>query len=317
MTPVNKGLMGLLAVQLVLVGLMWRPTAEVSYEPRPVLTFGADAITGLEIFGRTAEGEVPSTVKLVKEGNHWQIASAEGYPADPTKVTEVANHLADMKVRAPIATQVANHAALEVADAKNTRRVLVTAGAETVEIMLGAGSGSAVNVRDVSSDEVFSVRGFTAWSIGDSPSRYYDNVYLKADKETIDSVTVINDNGAFTLEKDATGWHVAGAEEGTRVDESAIDTFLTSATTIRMTGPAGKTDLPAWGLGDGPRVEWTVSQEGQTTGAGYTIGAEIDSKVYLRADDNPFAVQVNKSSVSKALEIAVEDLLLSPADDVQ
>jgi len=314
MTPVNKGLAGLLVAQLVLVGLMWRPSADTAYTAEPLLAFDADAVTGLEIIGRTADGETPDPVQLVKTGSHWQVASAEGYPADPAKVETVVSNLTEIATRAPIATQAANHAKLEVADNKNTRRVKITAGAETVEVLLGAGSGSSVNVRKLGSDDVFSVRGFTAWSIGDQPSRYYDSEYVKADKESIDSLTILNELGAFTLEKDASGWHVAGAEEGTQVVDSEVQSLLSSVTTLRMAAPAGKVDLPAWGLTGAHRVEWTVSTEGESRGEGYTIGAEADNKVYVRADGNPFAVTVNKSTVSKALEITVEDLLVKPVD---
>ena len=315
MTPLNKGLAGLLVAQLVLVGLMSRPSVDTAYTSEPVLAFGSDAITGLEITGRTADGEAPESVALVKEGNHWQVASAEGYPADGEKVSTVLSSLSDMKTRAPIATQAANHPKLEVAEQKNTRRVKITAGAETVELYLGAGSGSAVNVRKAGSDDVFSVRGFTAWSIGDQASRYFDTMYLQADKEAVDSLTVINDAGTFTLEKDEAGWHVAGGEEGLLLDDSEVQSLLTAVTSVRMTAPAGKTDLPAWGMANGSRIEWTMGGEGQTDGAGYTIGAEVDGKTIVRADGNPFAVQVNNGSVSKAKEIALNDLLIAQNTD--
>jgi hypothetical protein len=315
MTLINKSLAGLLVVQVALVGLLWRPVAEPAYTSTPVLAFAADAITGLEIIGRTADGETPEPVKLVKEGTDWQIASEQGYPADSAKVATVLSSLADMKIRAPIATQAANHAKLEVAEAKNTRRVKITAGAETIDLLLGAGSGSAVNVRKGDANEVFSVRGFTAWSIGDQASRYFDTEYVKADVDTLDSLTVINTNGDFTLEKDGTGWHIAGAEAGTLLNETKVQELLAAVTRVRMTEPAGKTDRPAWGLTRDRRVEWTSTESSETNGSGYTIGAEVDGKIYVRADRNPFVVLVTSSTVSKALDINVDELLLNPDVD--
>ena len=315
MTPVNKSLAGLLVVQVVLVGLLWRPSTEPTYAPEPVLAFDADAITGLEILGRTSDGETPEPVQLVKEANHWQVASAHGYPADAAKVATVLSNLVDMQTRAPIATQAANHAKLEVAETKNTRRVQITAGAETVELFLGAGSGSAVNVRKGDTDDVFSVRGFTAWSIGDQASRYFDTAYVSADVETLDSLTVINSNGNFTLEKDGTGWHIAGSEEGTLVNETKIQELLSAVTQVRMTEPAGKTAPPAWGLTRDHRVEWTSADGDESSGSGYTIGAEVDGKVYVKADANPFVVRVTSSTLTKALAINVEELLLNPDVD--
>jgi hypothetical protein len=62
-------------------------------------------------------------------------------------------------------------------------------------------------------------------------------------------------------------------------------------------------------------VEWTSADGDESSGSGYTIGAEVDGKVYVKADANPFVVRVTSSTVAKALAINVEELLLNPDVD--
>lgn len=69
----------------------------------PLFGVEESAITALEITGKpAADGKAAESIKLVKNGADWVIATAGNYPAKKDKVEEVVKKLAAIKVRNPV-----------------------------------------------------------------------------------------------------------------------------------------------------------------------------------------------------------------------
>jgi len=305
MTTLNKILAGTLVVQVALGAFMWMPEAETQTETHALASIDADTVTRIEIVGRTSptDEEAPTPVVLEKDGVHWKIASEKGYPAKADSVDKVLETLGELQGRSPIATTAASHANLEVADTQFTRRVKVTAGGTDTELFLGAASGQAANVRLAGTDDVYQVRGASAWGIGDSSRRFWEPSYVKVDKDDIDSMAIRNAQGAHSFARAEGAWSLPeGAPEGASVDGKELDSLAGMLLNVRLAEVVGTEVLPAFGLSDGARVEWTITENEQTTTFGYSVGAVVDTHRYVKADHLDFVVKVLDSGVKRAAE---------------
>lgn len=295
MSKTNKILVGLLALQAVLAVVTWASGGgRGASDARPLLEIGKEAVTALTIEAAPRkEGEAPERVELVKKGNDWVVASAADYPAQKDKVEEVVGKLVALKVRQPLATQKANHAALNVGEKDFDRRVTLQAGTATHQLVIGSGKGSSVHARFADQDDVFLARGMSSWALGERASTYIDTQYIKVDEPT--SILVVNDQGGvLNLLKDDQGdWLVPELPPDAKVDPGRVSAFVSSARSVRLAEPVGKEVKPEYGLDKGTRV--TLKAGDQTTS--YAIGAAKGDQHYVKADDNEYVVLVSKYSV--------------------
>jgi hypothetical protein len=302
---INRILAGLLVAQLALAAVTWWPSTAEETTTTPAITAPIADWTVVEIVGQTTGAEPPKPVRLVKEGAGWSIASAGGYPADPNRVKDVLDHLASIQIGNPISTKATSHRDLSVADDTFTRKVTVGAGGQTTTFYLGAGTGSAVNVRVAGTDAVYAVRGFTAWSIGDADARFYDSSYVKVDPKKLRTLKITTATGSWTLDHSADDhWTMEGTPE-VPVDTAKIGTLARRAVDLRMTRPVGREVKPEFGLGSGARVEWTAEgDDGAPTAGGYTIGAARETFRYVKADDRDWVVEIGTSTLQPVLDFA-------------
>ena len=309
MMSIHKLLGGLLAVQAGLAVITWWPSSNDGGTLHPLFELGEDTVTALTITGAPrADGEVPQ-VELSREQGSWVLTSAGGYPADDSKVSEVLDKLLSMKVRKPLATQKANHNALEVGEDEYGKRIHIAAGSQAVDLVLGAATSDAVNVRLADADEVYQAKGFSIWSIGDSDRRYYDSLYIDTSADDVRVLTVTAGDATLQLDQVDDTWISPDLAEGQALDQDEVQKLVKDLVQIRVSEPLGKELKPEYGLDNGVKVEWTTEEGEQTVNWGYTVGAEDDSQYYLQGQDNPFVVKVRKSRFEDLGALALSDLL--------
>ncbi len=309
MNTTNQMLAGLLVVQLLLALGTWSSHGDsVETGTRPLLPLELSSITGLTVEAKPlAADKEARSVRLVRDGETWKVASAGDFPADKAKVEEALKKILDIRIRDPIARSKASHNALHVGASEYDKKIAIRVGDKVHDLVLGSAKGSSSNVRLSSSDDVFWAKGVSSWSVGDDVSSYVDTQYISLDEPT--KVSVTNQHGSFVLEKAADGaWKLAGLP-GT-VDKGKVDSFVSSVAKVRLTEPVGKDVRAEHGLTSGARVE-LADKDGKTIR--YAIGTLEDDKYYVKADDREHVVRVSKWSLEKVLDQKPTDLLAQAA----
>jgi Domain of unknown function (DUF4340) len=313
MSPLNRGLLGALGVQALLVLVTHWPERGPT-EPRDLLSFSADDVQTITIIGRKAKADTaePANVKLTNADGGWVIDTAAGYPASTDLMSPLLESLGKLKVTDPITTTAASHASLEVADDQFTRKVEVTSkGGEKATFFLGASQGKTTHVRMDGDTDVYAVTGFTAWSVAEHANRYFDRDFLKVDPAEVDSVTLVRTGVGtvtFTHDKAADTWTMSPNPSGKPLDTNATNGFVRSLLNVRMVEPNGLEVKPEMGF-DAPAavVSWTVTsgEPATTSTSTYKIGAAVPDQTgryYLKSETNPYVLQVLKGSTAGALE---------------
>ena len=306
MTPINKILSGVLALQVVVAAITWVPRGSGPSEPSPLMTASAADITRITIVGRTSPEleDEPDQVTLSRAEAGWSIEDLGGYPADVSKVDEVLESLASLVGRSPTATTVASHYSLQVADDTFTRKITLTTAEGEQVLYIGAATGSGLHVRDGKSEDVYTTRGVSAWSIADQDRRYFDTKYLVHTADQIDSFRVKNLQGDHTLIKVGDAWQEEGALDPAAIEASEAASLVRTLMNLRVDTPTSAEPLPEHGLGGSVRVEWTVTEDETTTSHGYTVGApSSEGKRYVRSDaDGAWVIEVLDSTVARAVD---------------
>jgi hypothetical protein len=303
MTRVHQVLALALLAQLGLGAVTWRST--VGSEPTPLhVVFSIDpvATTAIEITGRTTPDKAATPVRLEKQGDAWIIASSHGYPADAAKVTEVLDKIEEIQARDPIATRAVTHRDLEVADDAFTRKILVTASGTDHHLLLGSSKGQVVNVRLPGSDDVFAARGLTAYALPDVARRFWKPEFIDLKADDLSTWTVTNANGTRTLSRAGGSWSMADLPPGHSVVQAEVDALARMLLTVRIADVVGTAVTPGMGLDGTTSVRWTREADGQSEAGGYVVGALVDGKRYVKADDQPWVIQVTDSSIKRAVE---------------
>ena len=298
MTRTHRWLSALVVLQLGLVAVTWAPPSGDAHPATTLVDWSADEVVSLTV---KSDGQ---RVELSRASGQWVLVSEHDYPASERRVAETLDRLLGLEVQAPIATQPANHGSLNVSDDANARRVTLGRGNETVDLILGAASGSAVHVRRADRPEVYALRGWTAFAIGDQPNRYWDTRLLDVNAEAMDSLTIHNPASSFTLEKNPEGWHLAG-EDGP-LDQQVVGQWVNRLANLRVagvTGPIGPAPLEG-----STHVSWTAMEGSRSLSGGLTFGATAAHRTALQLDGGAYLLTVSSSSAEPFSSVNPDDL---------
>lgn len=303
MNKLQRLLIVILGLQLVLAAFVLWPRPAVSSAGQALLgDFKAEEITGLEI-----ADDRGVTTRLAKSGDGWTAPDAGSYPADAAKISPLLDKLVGIKTGKLIAQTPASQTQLQVADDKFVRKVTLSkADGTMVTVYLGSTGGSqAVHVRLGGKDEVYLASDLATWEIAADLLSWIDPIYLTVPAADITGFTLENQQGEFTLTKDAQGaWQLDGLESGETLDANRATSLINSVASLRMTRPLGKTEDAAWGLAQpSATVTMQVKRGDQTTPVTLTIGAKD-------ATDNSYAVKSSESEYyARVAETLVQELV--------
>ncbi len=236
-----------LGVQLALGVFVFWPRPVASSAGQPLL---ANLKTS-DVTGLTVTDDKGVTTRLAKQGDAWTAPDAADYPADAAKITPVLDKLAGLKTGKPVATTTNSQPQLQVTDNKFVRKVeLRKADGTTQTVFLGTpAGGQSVHVRLGGKNEVYIASGLNTWEVNADLLSWVNPMYLTANANDVTSLALKNKNGEFTLTKDAQGaWQLGGLASGETLDANKATSLVTSATSVRMIKPLGKSEDVAWGL---------------------------------------------------------------------
>ena len=265
MNKLNRILVGVLGFQVLLVLFFHLRGEDTSIgKLEPLLPgFAGDKVERIRIFDRTARSDVKTpddeqdegaakgkpganpSIDLVKKKDAWVLASHFDYPVDKQKVTDLAEKIADMRSRAPIASGKARQAQLEVADGAYQRKVVVTAGGKDTTFYVGSSAGQRqTSVRIAGSDDVHGVMGLTAAGVSARASTWVDTGYIDLQATRVSAFDVTSDKGSFHFERSGDTWQAsAGGQpvapaKGMEINKGEIEKVVNRVTKIYLSQPA-------------------------------------------------------------------------------
>src|SRR5687768_8030382 len=159
MSKQNLMLVALLGVQLLIImGMRFGGDDHAITKSVAFLEgYDADKVTKIQILGAPKEkdGPEPESIALEKSGSTWGVATADGFPADQTKVKEFLEKLKKMNYRNKVVTSSKYHDKLEVSADKYQRKVIITQDGKDQTFFVGTSpSFKSLHVRLDGSDNV-------------------------------------------------------------------------------------------------------------------------------------------------------------------
>ncbi len=319
MTRTNLILLGALIAQVLLAAVV-RLSAESNAISKlgPIIP-GIDPakVTELEIVGPTAVGE---SIKLVKKGTEWKVASKLDYPAVQANVDELLGKIRDASSRGPIATSTERHKQLKVAEDDFERKVTVRQGTAETVFFLGTGGGSQRStVRLAGKNDVYATAELSPGAAGYSLQSWIESKYVPIDSAELSSLVVQSATGTFLFERIATGgWKVQlnGADlalpAGKQLNMPAVDALAQSFDSLMVEEPvavkeAGPTTISV-DLISAPKPA-TPDATSAAVEHHLEIAPHDDKYFYVHERGNAHAVLVSKHFLAKVMELAPDKLV--------
>lgn len=316
MTKLQRILAGVLALQIVLVAVVFLPRGAASEPAGPLVgDISADAITSMAITDDQGEH-----VTLARQGEGWVLASGGGYPANGDDIEGVLYQLLAIE-RSPLVTRTAaSHDRLQVAADNFMRRIVITLqGGEARTLYLGVSGGPlATHVRLDGEDEVFLTNEVTAFDVQATAINWVDPIYLSLERDNIQSMVVANPNGRLVFQKDDAGdWTLDDLTPHETFTFSPLSTLLSRISALRLVSPVGTDESPAYGLGNPQAsIDLTImaADESASEAISVRIGAQAeDGNYYVQSSESDYVVKMADFTVEDFITHTRQDFLELPA----
>jgi len=314
MNRMTKILLVALVIQAGLVVVMWTTRSSAPQdESEPVVAgLAVKDVTGYTLVAKAADKE--QTVELAKKGDAWVVSGADDFPADTQKVEEILDKVVKARRSAPIASNKANHNALDVGERDFSRRLTLKTAEATHTLIIGSAKGNSVHVRQADQDDVYLARGLSAFELKDTITQYVETKYVEV--EAPDSVKVTNNKGTVTLLKVDGRWTVPELPADAPVDTAAAEALVNSARSLRLVTPIGKTVKPEYALGGGDGATVEV-RKGEVVTRYQIGGLAPDTNRFAKSDQNEWVVTVAPFAIASLLDQTPDKLIKvdKPAGD--
>ena len=315
MNRLNLILVVLLVVQLVVAAVvLWPHPATSAGEGESLLSeLNADRVVELTITG--SDG---STVRLAKRDGSWVLPEADDYPALPNRVPPILGKLAEIEADRLVTQTASSHKRLGVAPDAFERLVELELDDGThYRLYMGTSpSYSVTHVRADGQDEVYLTSKLSIQDLGAQANAWTEPAFFSVPREQVIAFTLENENGRFEFEKADETWTMKGLSGDETLDQPAVQTLLSQATSISMLTPLGREEQEAFGL-ESPSAMIILhtrgdGEEDQT----YTlrIGTQDpdDNSYVLSSSESPYYVRVSEFAVRDLVAKTRIDLLELP-----
>jgi len=310
MTRGQWTLIGLLVVQAILIAVLRHPEADTSIAPHKLVpTFESSAVTKVEVGTKPDE-----KLTIERDGSDWKITSADGYPADSTKVNELIRDIGMADARTAVVTSSKYHESLEVTEDKAQARVrLYQADSDKpfIDLIVGKATTGGAHVRVAGEKEVYDVQRISPWQLRPDVTTWMQRTLTDIPPDSVEKLVVSNENGTFELEKKDSDWLVVTPEEskGRSCNADKVDPIVRAVASLTAAGPGGRLDPAKQGLGDGATTVTLTHHAATTT---VRIGGPVPDKngqVYVTRDGFGFAATQWDSSLGSVRNAKLEELL--------
>jgi hypothetical protein len=192
---------------------------------------------------------------LVRDGDIWQIAERDGYPADFEKLSQLLMGLAKAELKERKTALVSNHESLSVTEAEGTTITLSTRSEELSAVLgktVSKGAGTFARYR--SADQVWLLDQSLTGSA--NPADWLDNPLISLPQAEIESIEVaIKDEKIYRAVKQSEGdWGLERLPAGRKLRYSTVLTPLATAVSQLSIVDVARYDEARW---DAPRAQVT------------------------------------------------------------
>lgn len=316
MNRLNQVLVGILALQLVVAAIvLWPRSAATGESERLFPDLEAERITGLTITG--SDGQ---SIRLAKAGDEWVLPEAGDYPAEEGKVPPLLEEIAGLETGRLVTQTSDSHKRLGVAEDAFERLVELELGDGTHHrLYVGTSpSFSVIHVRADGQDEVYLASDLSTIDLGVLATDWTGRNYLSVPRDQVVALTLENEHGRFEFSKEGDVWTMQGLAGDETLNEAAVQTLLSRATSVTMLRPLGQEEKPEYGMKEPSATVMlqTRSEEGGEKVYTLRVGGQDpgDNSYTLISSESPYYVQVSEFVVKDLVEKVRDDLLEPPPE---
>lgn len=266
MNRTNQILAAVLAVQVILVALIFLPGATPAAEPAagPLLAnFAPDAVTSIII-----QDNNDHTIALARaDDGSWVLPAAGDFPADSERVEALLDTLTGLTANRLIARNPSSHSRLNVTDDTFQRLLTLNREDGSDRLYIGSSAGSdATHMRVNDAADVYLVSGLAAWEAPAQVSSWVDTAFFSVPQADITAIQVENANGTFAFTRADDTWTYDGLGEGETFDPASISGLLRQVASVRLSEPLGLAADDAYGT-DEPQavITLTITEQVEVT----------------------------------------------------
>jgi hypothetical protein len=316
MSRTNQILAALLALQIVLVAVVFWPKPAASIAGGESLFAGLESDQIVQLTVQDAGGE---QIQLARGGEIWVLPEADDYPCRGNKVPEVLEKIVALKADRLVTQTPASHKRLKVADDAFERRIeFELADGTRHRLYLGTSpTYGVIHVRADDQDEVYLASGLPVSDVGTQASTWIDTLYFSIEQNQIVVLTVENENGRLEFERDDAGtWTMKDLPADETLNENSVKGLVGRAASVRMLRPLGKTKQDDYGLTVPSAVVTIQTRDDEGNAETFTlrVGAQSDedNSYVVSSSESPYYVRVSSYTVKDFVEKTQEDFFELP-----
>lgn len=304
----NQILIAILVLQILIGVFVFWPREAVSSGSGEMLlaNFAPQEVRSIRI--EDGEG---NKLALTEEEGEWILPEAGNFPCQSFKVDEFLEKVAAVRSDGMVTETASSHQRLKVASDDFEHKVEVSlSDGVTHTLYIGSSpSFGAAHVRLEGEAKTYLTSELTARDALATATSWIDTSYFSVPQEDLQTVTLRNEHGVHTFEKDDEGnWTLRGLADDEELQTASVTNIINRATSVTMIEPLGVIELPAYGF-DEPSSA-VLMQTGEKL-ISLHVGAKDpeDGGFIVRSSESSYFVRVSEFSVKDLVEKSREDFV--------
>lgn len=314
MTKFQKILTGLLAIQIVLIAVVFLTNRPAKASNNPLLPdFTAEAVTAVSLYDDTG-----NQIKMEKIGDEWVLPDKDNYPVNGQNVTNLLDNIASIRDNRLVTSTSASHKRLQVADTDFKEKLEITSSSGTITLYVGSSpAANSVHVRLASSDAVYLTSAISASQVSPSYTNWINTSLVKIASSNVSTISVTTPNGSFHFFKDeSNNWVSQELSADESIDASKWSSLLSGFTNIPLVEPVSRTSQAAYGL-EQPTTSLvlTYQDDSDATQQGELIIGNMDesgNNYYAKWSQSPYIVLISSYNADRIINLSKENFLPTP-----
>jgi hypothetical protein len=282
-------------------------------EPVRLLTAMQDA-TVRELQIEDMQGNV---IHLIREDDgEWRFNDFDGYPASNILADQLIEDMVELDDARPVTQTAGSHDRLRVGEENFERRLTVTLATDE-EVVAYVGTAPlprATHVRAADQQAVYISTDLKHREVSTQITRWLDTVYYSEGQNDIREFNLTNPNGTFSFKRgEDDQWMMEGLAEGEIFNPNNLISLVTTVSTISLTRPLGKQELPEYGMLNPQAVAtFRVQDDDEDEMVSIVIGANTEraNRVVVKSTESEWFVEANRFTVDRLIERTRDEFLV-------